>query len=211
MPYIMPSSRHQRLSCCSPPVVTNARFNLKKRDLSMSGYGLTVNTISRVAKILLVAASASFYTLVVFNNVTDYDSNYKFVRHVLLMDSTFPGNHSMWRAIHASWMHTVVYDLIIAWELISMLLIWAGAVQLLRAVGKTTIEFHNAKRLAIAGLTVGMLMWFGAFVIIGGEWFLMWQSRIWNGQEPGFRMFLVEGVVLLLLLTAEAEDSEDVR
>ncbi len=159
--------------------------------------------ISRLAKTLLVAASAFFYTLVVFNNLTDYSSNYQFVQHVLLMDSTFPGNHAMWRAIHPGWIHTAFYDSMIAWEVISMLLTWAGTVQLLRAIGKTATVFQSAKGLAIAGLTVGMLMWLGAFLTIGGEWFLMWQSRTWNGQDAAFRMFLVEGVILLLLLTPE--------
>ena len=41
----------------------------------------------RVAKMLLVFAVALFYTFVVLNNTTDYDSNYQFVRHVLMMDS----------------------------------------------------------------------------------------------------------------------------
>ena len=52
----------------------------------------------RIAKIALVFGVAIFYTFVVFNNMTDYGSNYQFVRHVLMMDSTFPGNHGMWRA-----------------------------------------------------------------------------------------------------------------
>ena len=56
----------------------------------------------RVAKTLLVLAVAGYYTLVVFDNLTDYDSNYQFVRHVLMMDSTFPGNHGMWRAMNWS-------------------------------------------------------------------------------------------------------------
>ena len=161
--------------------------------------------ISRLAKTLLVAASAFYYTLVVFNNVSDYNSNYQFVHHVLLMDSTFPGNGGMWRAIHPPWIHTVFYNAVICWEFVSMLLIWTGAVQLLRAVGKTTTAFQSAKTLAIAGLTLGMLMWFVAFLAVGSEWFLMWQSRTWNGQDTAIRMFLVEGIVLLLLLTPEVE------
>ena len=40
----------------------------------------------RVAKILVFAV-ALFYAFVVFNNTTDYDSNYQFVRHVMIMDS----------------------------------------------------------------------------------------------------------------------------
>ena len=56
----------------------------------------------RMAKMLLVFAVALFYSFVVFNNLTDYDSNYQFVRHVLMMDSTFPGNHGMWRAMNST-------------------------------------------------------------------------------------------------------------
>jgi predicted small integral membrane protein len=187
----------------------NARPNLKSVvSGTLFGGGLTVHMISRLSKTLLVAASAFYYTLVVFNNLTDYNSNYQFVHHVLLMDSTFPGNHGMWRAIQPLWIHTAFYGLIILCEVVAMLLIWAGTVRLLRAIGKTATVFQSAKRLAIAGLTVGMLMWFGAFLTIGGEWFLMWQSPTWNGQDAAFRMFLVEGIVLLLLLTPEVEDQE---
>ena len=61
--------------------------------------------VSRWVKILLLAATAFYFTLVVFNNTTDFDSNYQFVRHVLMMDTTFPGNHGMWRAVRAPWVH----------------------------------------------------------------------------------------------------------
>ena len=53
----------------------------------------------RISKAVLVFAIALFYTILVLNNITDYRSNYEFVRHVLMMDSTFPGNHLMWRAV----------------------------------------------------------------------------------------------------------------
>ena len=50
-----------------------------------------------------------------------------------------------------------------------------------------------------------LLMWLVAFLSVGGEWFLMWQSKTWNGQEAEFRMFTVVGIVLLLLVESEAE------
>jgi predicted small integral membrane protein len=156
---------------------------------------------------LLVTAVAFFYTLLVFNNLTDYESNYAFVHHVLLMDSTFPGNHGMWRAIHRQWMQAAFYDSIICWEAVTMLLLWAGALKLLRAVCKPGTAFRKAMTLAVGGLTVSLLMWFVAFLSIGGEWFLMWQSPTWNGQEAAFRMFLVVGVVLLLLVMPEEKDA----
>jgi predicted small integral membrane protein len=45
-----------------------------------------------------------------------------------------------------------------------------------------------------------LLLWLVAFLTIGGEWFLMWQSHIWNGQEEAFRNFAVVGLVLLILM-----------
>ncbi len=71
----------------------------------------------RTAKVLLLSGVAFFYTLVVFNNLTDYGSNAQFVRHVLLMDTTLPGNQGMWRAISSPVADTAFYISIIAWEM----------------------------------------------------------------------------------------------
>jgi predicted small integral membrane protein len=162
----------------------------------------------RAAKTLLVFAVAIFYTFVVFNNVTDYDSNYQFVRHVLMMDSTFPGNHGMWRAINSSAVHTAFYVSIIAWEIATMALCWWGGMRMLRAWRGTAAEFSRAKVVAVAALTLGLLMWLLAFLGVGGEWFLMWQSKSWNGQDAAFRMFTVVGIVLLVVAQPEAEERD---
>jgi predicted small integral membrane protein len=162
----------------------------------------------RAAKIALVFAVAILYAFVVFNNVTDYDSNYQFVRHVLMMDSTFPGNHGMWRAINSPAAHTAFYVSIIAWETLTMLLCWWGAARMMYAVNAYAAEFDRAKGMAIAALTLGLLMWLVAFLGVGGEWFLMWQSNNWNGQESSFRMFTVIGIVLLLVAQREKGERE---
>jgi len=159
--------------------------------------------IARLAKALLLAAMAFFFALVVFNNITDYDSNYQFVRHVLSMDSTFPGNRGMWRAITTPAIHTAFYLSIIGWEILNTLLCAWGAIALLRNLRAPDATFQHAKRIAIAALTSGMLQWFVAFLCIGAEWFLMWQSKTWNGQEAAFRMFAIEGIVLAILLIPE--------
>ena len=153
----------------------------------------------RAAKIALVFGVALFYVFVVFNNLTDYGSNYDFVHHVLMMDSTFPGNHGMWRAINSPFVHHAFYDSIIAWEALTMLLCCWGAVRMLREFNAPAAEFDRAKGVAIAALTLSLLMWLIAFLAVGGEWFLMWQSATWNGQAAAFRMFTVVGIVLLLV------------
>jgi predicted small integral membrane protein len=157
----------------------------------------------RVCKLSLVVAVSFFFTLVVFNNTTDFDSNYQFVRHVLLMDSTFPGNRGMWRALHAPWMHMAFYLGIIGWEILNVALGLCGSVVLFRALRSPEAEFHRAKQVAAVALTSGMLQWFVAFLCVGAEWFLMWQSKLWNGQDAAFRMFAVEGLVLVILLLPE--------
>jgi len=53
---------------------------------------------------------------------------------------------------------------------------------------------------------MSLLMWLVAFLSVGGEWFLMWQSKTWNGQEAAFRMFTVVGIVLLVLLQPESAE-----
>jgi len=159
----------------------------------------------RLAKILMVAAVAFLYTLIVFNNTTDYGSNYQFVHHVLLMDTTFPGNHGMWRAIHPPIVQIVFYDGIICWEAVTMILTWIGVAELLRALRAPAAGFNSAKRFSVAALALGMLLWFVAFISVGGEWFLMWQSKIWNGQDAAFRMFTVIGIVFFLVVLPDTE------
>jgi predicted small integral membrane protein len=160
----------------------------------------------RAAKVLLVLAVAVFYSFVVFNNVTDYDSNYQFVRHTLMMDSTFPSNRAMWRAINQPALHTAFYVSIIAWEMVTMLLCWWGGARMARSLRGAAVTFHRAKRVAIIALTLSLLMWLVAFLSVGGEWFLMWQSKSWNGQDAAFRMFTVVGIVLLLVAQPEHEN-----
>jgi predicted small integral membrane protein len=161
--------------------------------------------ILRVAKTLLVLAVALYYTLVVLNNITDYNSNYQFIRHVLMMDSTFPDNRGMWRAINWPSIHTLFYITVIAWESLTTILCWWGGINLARNLKAPAATFHQAKNVAIAGLTLSLLMWFVAFLTIGAEWFLMWQSRTWNGQEAAFRMFTVVGIVLLFVSMKDDE------
>ena len=157
----------------------------------------------RAAKISLVFALAVFYSILVFNNLTDYDSNYQFVRHVLMMDSTFPANHGMWRAVNWPLVHTVFYIGIIAWESITMVLCWWAGVRLLKSYRADRAQFAAALNVAVIALTTSLLMWLVAFLDVGGEWFLMWQSKIWNGQEAAFRMFTVAGLVFLVVVQRE--------
>ncbi len=161
--------------------------------------------IVRVSKLLMVACLAAFAFVVTFDNITDYDSNYQFVRHVLSMDTTFPGNALLYRSIPWPAIWELAYILIIAAEGLTCVILTAGAVVLLRNLGATAVDFNRAKRLAVAGITLAFLIWFLGFMVVGGEWFAMWQSKTWNGQQAAFRFYMTALAVLLFVSQPEAE------
>jgi predicted small integral membrane protein len=115
------------------------------------------------------------------------------------MDTTFPNNKGMWRAITSPFIHHVFYLGIIAWETVTAGLCWVGTAQCLRAIKGSGRAFNRAKHIAIGGLTLSLLMWMVAFIVVGAEWFLMWQSKEWNGQGAAFRMFAILGIILIFL------------
>ena len=159
---------------------------------------------TRYSKVILVAAAALFASLVAFNNLTDYGSNYDFVHHVLKMDTTFPGNRAMWRAVESPALYHASYVLIIAIEILVAVLCWLGGFRLLSAI-RDANRFNRAKGVAIAGLTLGIVLWFTGFITVGGEWFLMWQSQTWNGQQAAFRFVVVLGLVLVYLVQPDGQ------
>src|SRR5215470_8337570 len=71
---------------------------------------------SRIVKIVMLGSLALFAGLVTFDNLTDYQTNYAFVRHVLSMDATPPGSALMYRSISSPSLWEAAYALIIAGE-----------------------------------------------------------------------------------------------
>ena len=147
---------------------------------------------------------ALFFALVVFNNVTDYWSNFKFVKHVLSMDTTFPDNEGMWRAMTSPTIHHIFYIGIILAEALAAFLCWKGAIGLFKNRMSPSL-FKTQKAPAVYGLTLGILIWFVGFIVIGGEWFLMWQSSTWNGISAAFRIVTICGVALIYLLLPDGD------
>lgn len=158
----------------------------------------------RLLKISMVFAVALWALLIAADNVFDYDSNWQFVRHVLSMDTVFANNTLRWRAITDPMLQSVGYWLIIATEWVMAALCLAGGVALFRA-RRDRAGFFAAKPLAAAGLVLVFLLYFVGFVVVGGEWFCMWQSAIWNGQAKAVMFLTCAMLVLIVLLLPDDE------
>jgi predicted small integral membrane protein len=159
----------------------------------------------RASKALLLFALGFYYTLVVFNNTNDYHSNLTFVQHVLMMDTTYPGNHGMWRAIQSPAIHFAFFASVVGCEIVTGLLLYWGGIRLVRNLRSSAATFNIAKRLGIIALTLSMLMWLTAFLSVGNEWFLMWQSKEWSGEVAAQHMFAIAGIILIYLVTPDVE------
>ena len=174
---------------------------MRRKQVGEIGSVLT----TRLVKTAMIASTALFALLVTFNNLTDYNSNYEFVRHVLSMDTTFPGNALMGRAITAPALWAAGYWAIIVTEAVIGITLAFAAVQLAINVRAGAARFNAAKKYAIAGVGLGFLLWFTGFMVVGGEWFAMWQSKVWNGQEAAFRFYMTLLAVVIFLNQPDGE------
>jgi predicted small integral membrane protein len=162
--------------------------------------------ILRVCKSIICFSLAIFALLVCLNNVMDYGSNYAFVQHTLSMDTVFPDNTLKYRAILDPLVWSLAYGLIIFAEFLTGILLLIGAISLLKNI-HSSVAFTRAKNWVYLGCLAGFLLWFFGFIVVGGEWFCMWQSEKWNGVEAAFRFVVL--IMFTLLLTAMPESEND--
>ncbi|NLT26512.1 MAG: DUF2165 domain-containing protein [Microbacteriaceae bacterium] len=150
----------------------------------------------------LTLLSAGLFGLLVFaGNLMDYDSNFQFVKHVLSMDTTFEGNSLMWRAIDNEAVHHIAYIGIIIAEGVFAVLALIGAVKLFLRRRADIVEYDRARAWGYAAYGLGFVIWFVGFIVIGSEWFAMWQSSIWNGKDTAMGIVtLWAGFAVLLAM-----------
>jgi predicted small integral membrane protein len=154
----------------------------------------------RAAQALFVLWIGAFAALVSFNNIVDYGTNLRFVQHVFTMDTTFPDSKLRRRAIRSALVHHAAYVAIIAAEALTAALCVWGAALLFRGLDLPAEAFHERKTASFAGLALGFAVWFGGFMVVGGQWFASWQSKEWNGREAAFMFYTAIALVFLILL-----------
>jgi len=158
----------------------------------------------RLAKIAVAFSAGLLILLVALDNVFDYGTNFDVVQHILSMDM-IPPSPLKWRAITSPALHHLCYLFIIAAEFVSAAATLYGAALLWRARTASAGEFNAAKSLAVAGLTVGFLLYLLGFMAVGGEWFQMWRAGVYNMQEPAFRFIGSVGVAMIFIALADVE------
>ena len=158
----------------------------------------------RLIKILFTCAVGLYISLVCLNNLIDYRSNFAFVSMVAKMQDTFSIQRNGWRSVHSGFLHHLFFIVIIVWEAVVAICLFVGTARMVSKFRSTAVDFKVANSFATYGFSLGVLLWFMVFIAIGGEWFLMWQSKTWNAQNTAF---LLTACFLLFLLHHNQDES----
>lgn len=142
----------------------------------------------RLALFIAVAGSGLMTFLIAFSNITDYATNFEFVKHVLSMDTIFENSTVKYRSITHDGFHHAAYIFIIAFETAMAYFFITSTIQMYTQLKGDKEKFNVSKKNAYIGICLGLVLWFVGFTVIGGEWFSMWQSADWNGLDPADRI-----------------------
>lgn len=160
----------------------------------------------RLSKIVMTGGIALWAFIVTLNNITDYDSNWTYVHHVLAMDTVFPDSTLTSRAITDPALQTAAYWIIIAIEGLTCLAFVVATYLMLTKLSAPKAAFQKAKNFTAVGVLLGFGLWFIGFMGIAGGWFVMWQSKIWNAQDDSFKFYMtILAVGIYVFLDSDGE------
>lgn len=131
----------------------------------------------RFTKILLVLSVAVFSLIGAFGNVADWEGTKGAIGAATSM-STFEGGADSWRATSSPLLIGVASAIIPLLKLVSGVLCAWGA--LLMWQSRTSAEggFEAAKKPALTGMGIMILLLFSGWIVLAETWFEMWRSDL---------------------------------
>ena len=172
---------------------------------------------ARVVTSLFVLMVASYYLVVGFDNITNPTnpnaSNWPFVEGVLSGDGVPADSGFEWRFIDATWFHVISYIGIITMETVTGVVLLIAGILGLRRAGSAPMWAH-AQRWTYVGGILGLTVFMFGFMVIGGNWFVMYLNSKYNGLDPASQnivftlgmLILVTGVVIGSSITRSEDD-----
>lgn len=137
--------------------------------------------------------------LAFFNNLLNIRSAQSFVAAVISAPEQ-PYYEIIGPTFAAGWQGWLGLVVIMTGELAVGVLGFIGAAKLFGTRSAVSTEFQSAKTLAIAGGAIGVLVWYGFFIVLGEMYFNMWQTDIGLGSVNGaFRYGTVCAVLMFFV------------
>jgi predicted small integral membrane protein len=151
----------------------------------------------------LQIAAAAFIGLIgslaFLNNLLNISSAQSFVSAVISAPEQ-PYYKVIGPTLGLVWQGWLGLLVIMAGELAAGVLGFIGAFRMTKSKAADSAEFQDAKFPAIAGGAIGILVWYGFFIVVGEMYFNMWQTEIGLGSVNGaFRYGTVCAVLMFFL------------
>ena len=106
--------------------------------------------------------------------------------------------------VSSTWLTYLALFTIMAGELAVGVLGLMGAVRMFRARRGSVEDFGAAKATAITAGVLGMLVWYGFFIVVGEGYFHMWQTEVGLASVEGaFRYGTVCAVLMFYIATRD--------
>lgn len=166
-------------------------------------------TTTRLAVSLLVLMLATYYLVVAFDNITNPASNWAFVKGVMTLDGVAPDSGFAWRAIDNTAVQVAAYVSIIIGETLAGAALAIGAVKGVRRRAEAP-AWARSQRVSIAGLTVALAVFLLGFIVIGGNWWVMYLNTKWNGLTPAFQNSALALFALVAIVAVAAAGRAEV-
>ncbi len=158
----------------------------------------------RITKITAAAFIGTIGLLVFLGNLLNLNSAYDFVS-IVVAGAEQPYYKIIGPTVTAVWLTWIALFVIMAVELAIGILGFSGAIRMIQQRGGTSDQFNNSKAHAVLAGILGMLLWYGFFIVIGEGYFQMWQTELGLGAVAG--AFRYGSVCAVLMFFISSKDS----
>jgi predicted small integral membrane protein len=154
----------------------------------------------RILKTVLVFFVALGAFLWAVQNLVNLDSAYGSVAYVLSNADHTAYPKSLGPAITSPALVWLALVVILVGEFMTALLAAKGAWDMFACRRASAGEFQAAKRFAVLGCGMAVVVWFGIFTVIGGAYFQMWQTEIGDASFTGALHYAIINAAILIFV-----------
>ena len=153
----------------------------------------------RNAKIAAAFFIGMLGLLLFLNNLFNLSPAYNAVSFVI-SSAEQPYYKTIGPSVSTNWLTWIALFTIMAGELFVGILGLLGTIQMIQKISGTADAFQKAKSNALLAGVIGMLLFYGFFIVIGEAYFNMWQTEIGVGSVGGaFRYGSVCAILMFFI------------
>ena len=159
----------------------------------------------RLHKTIFVAIIALLCLAYATQNIVNLDAAYAAFAYVMSNVDHVAYPKSFMPAISSPALLWIALIIVVATEFLAGIFAAAGAWSMFSARNASAEEFQRAKKLALTGCALGVIVWLGFFGTFGAAFFQMWQTEIGTGSMDGAFQYFVSCALVFMIVSMSDE------